>query len=122
MNTPTEPVHALDAHYYTSPDVYRQEKAGLFARTWQYAGHVSEIEKPGDYFTFELAGQNLFCIRDRDGEIRVFHNVCQHRAHELVRDSGNAKLLVCPYHAWTYELTGELRSGPNISSVTGFDR
>ncbi len=122
MTITAEPIRSLDAQYYISPEIYRQEQASLFARTWQYAGHISEVEKPGDYFTFEIAGQNLFCIRDRDEQIRVFHNVCQHRAHELVRESGNAKLIVCPYHAWSYELTGELRAGPNTSAVPGFDR
>lgn len=122
MTTVADPIRSLDAHYYTSPEIYAQEQRSLFAHTWQYAGHISEVEKPGDYFTFEIAGQSLFCIRDRAGEIRVFHNVCQHRAHELVRDSGNAKLLVCPYHSWSYELTGELRSGPNVNAVPGFDR
>ena len=122
MTATLDPVRSLEAHYYTSPAIYAQEQSSLFARSWQYAGHVTEVEKPGDYFTFEIAGQNLFCLRDRQGEIRVFHNVCQHRAHELVRDSGNAKLLVCPYHAWSYELSGELRSGPNVNAVAGFDR
>ena len=122
MTSMPDPVRSLEARYYTSPEVYRQEQDTLFVRTWQYAGHVSEVEKPGDYFTFEIAGQNLFCVRGRDNELRVFHNVCQHRAHELVRGSGNAKLLVCPYHAWSYELSGELRSGPNVQSVVGFDR
>jgi len=48
--------------------------------------------------------------------------VCQHRAHQLVQDSGNAPMIVCPYHAWSYELTGQLRGGPNTRSVEGFDR
>jgi phenylpropionate dioxygenase-like ring-hydroxylating dioxygenase large terminal subunit len=52
---------------------------------------------------------------------RGFYNVCQHRAHELVSGEGNARLLVCPYHAWSYELSGELRSGPNIKSVAGLE-
>ena len=117
-----KPVHSLDARYYTSPAVFEAERKGLLARTWQYAGHVSQLENPGDYFTFEIAGESLFCVRGRDGEIRGFYNVCQHRAHQLVEGDGNTKLLVCPYHAWTYELTGALRSGPNIRSVPGFDR
>lgn len=121
QSTPT-PVRSLDARYYTDPAIFAAEQAGLLSRTWQFAGHVSYLEKPGDYFTFEIAGQNLFCIRDKDGEIRAFYNVCQHRAHQLVQGSGNARLLVCPYHAWTYELTGKLRSGPNINAVPGFDR
>ena len=83
---------------------------------------MSQIPDPGDYFAFEIAGQGLFCIRGRDGVIRTFYNVCQHRAHEIVSGDGSCKVLVCPYHAWTYELTGELRSGPNQRAVPGFDR
>ncbi|MDX6752428.1 aromatic ring-hydroxylating dioxygenase subunit alpha [Geminicoccaceae bacterium 1502E] len=113
---------SLEARYYNDPAIFESENAGLFARTWQFAGHVSQVKSPGDYFTFEIAGQALFCIRDRSGEIRAFYNVCQHRAHELVAGTGNARLLVCPYHAWTYELTGRLRSGPNVSAVPGFRR
>lgn len=115
-------IRSLDARYYTDPKVFRMEQDGLFARTWQFAGHASQVEKPGDYFAFEVAGQSLFCIRGKDDVVRAFYNVCQHRAHELVSGSGHAGLLVCPYHAWTYELTGQLRSGPNIKAVPGFDR
>ena len=126
MNKPQtedlEPVRSLEAHYYTDPAVFEIETNGLLARTWQFAGHISTVENPGDYFTFEIAGQNLFCIRGRDGVIRTFYNVCQHRAHEMVTGAGNCKVVVCPYHAWTYELTGEMRAGPNIKSVPGFER
>jgi phenylpropionate dioxygenase-like ring-hydroxylating dioxygenase large terminal subunit len=116
------PIRSLEARYYTDPEIFRIERSGLLARTWQFAGHASLAEKPGDYFTFTIAGENLFCIRGRDGELRGFYNVCQHRAHELVSGEGNARLLVCPYHAWSYELSGELRSGPNIRSVEGLNR
>ncbi len=122
MNAQGGPVRTLEARYYTDPEIFRIESEGLLARTWQFAGHVSQLAGPGDYFTFSIAGENLFCVRGRDQEIRAFYNVCQHRAHELVAEEGNAKLIVCPYHAWTYELSGELRSGPNINSVPGFDR
>ena len=126
MNKPVTgnvtPLRSLEARYYTDPEIYRDELTGLLSRTWQFAGHVSQLQQPGDYFAFSIAGQNLFAIKGRDNEIRAFYNVCQHRAHELVTGSGNCKVVVCPYHAWTYELTGELRAGPNISSVPGFDR
>lgn len=117
-----EPLHSLEAHYYTDPAIFENERKGLLARTWQYAGHASQVPNVGDYFAFELAGENLFCIRGRDEVVRCFYNVCQHRAHELLRETGNARVVVCPYHAWTYELSGELRAGPNIKSVPGFDR
>jgi len=116
------PVRALEAHYYTDPAMYEHEREAIFARTWQFAGHVSEVADPGDYFAFKIADQNLFCIRDREGALRCFYNVCQHRAHEMVSGSGNCKVVVCPYHAWSYELDGRLRSGPNIKAVPGFDR
>ncbi len=76
----------------------------------------------GDYFAFSIAGENLFCIRGRDGVVRTFYNVCQHRAHEMVSGTGNTRVVVCPYHSWTYELTGGLRAGPNIRNVPGFDK
>ncbi len=117
-----EPIRTLDPRYYTDPAIFHAETEGLLARTWQFAGHTALVENPGDYFTFQIAGQNLFCIRGRDGVLRGFYNVCQHRAHELVTGEGNTRLLVCPYHAWSYELAGDLRSGPNINSVPGFDR
>lgn len=116
------PIHSLDARYYTDPAVFQQECRGLFRTTWQFAGHASQAREIGDYFTFSIAGENLFCIRGRDGVINAYYNVCQHRAHELVAGAGNTRVIVCPYHAWTYELDGTLRSGPNIQSVPGFDR
>lgn len=121
-NVKAKPVRSLEARYYTDPVVFAAEQKSLLAKTWQFAGHSSKVENPGDYFTFEIAGEHLFCIHGKDGAIRAFYNVCQHRAHELVAGEGNTKLLVCPYHAWTYELSGQLRSGPNVSSVPGFDR
>jgi len=120
MNEPL--THSLEARYYTDPAIFAREQSGLLAKTWQFAGHVSQVSKKGDYFAFEIAGQNLFCIRASDGVVRTFYNVCQHRAHEMVQGSGNTRLIVCPYHAWTYELTGGLRGGPNLGAVEGLNR
>ncbi len=117
----TKPVRTLDARYYTDSNLFEQEQRGLLARTWQFACHSSEIAEPGCYTCFSIAGQNLFAVRGQDSEIRAFYNVCQHRAHELVKGNGKSRALVCPYHAWTYELTGQLRGGPNLKSVQGVD-
>ena len=117
----TAPIHSLDARYYTDPQVFRLEQDGLLARTWQFGCHTSDVANPGDYATLEIAGESLFAIRGQDGRLRVFYNVCQHRAHQLVTGKGSTRVVVCPYHAWTYELTGALRSGPNIKAVEGFD-
>ncbi|WP_424973024.1 aromatic ring-hydroxylating oxygenase subunit alpha [Dinoroseobacter sp. S76] len=121
MNERAMPLRSLDARYYTDPAVFEVEKSGLLARTWQFAGHASQLAAPGDYFTFEMADESLFCIKGRDGEIRTFYNVCQHRAHQLVQGEGRTRVVVCPYHAWTYELNGRLRAAPNSKSVPGFD-
>lgn len=116
------PIHSLEARYYTDPAIFEAEREGVLAQTWQFAGHASQCANSGDYFAFEMAGESLFCIRGRDGEIRTFYNVCQHRAHQLVQGEGTTRVVVCPYHAWTYELTGQLRAGPNINVVEGFDK
>ena len=116
------PLRSLEARYYTDPDIFAAEQNGLLARTWQFACHSSALRKSGDYYTFELAGESLVAVKGHDDVIRAFYNVCQHRAHQLVAGSGNTKVLVCPYHAWTYELSGALRAGPNIKSVKGFKR
>lgn len=122
MSNPANPTRSLEARYYTDPAVYKAEQFGVLARTWQYAGHASQLKNIGDYFCFDIAGESLFCIKTRDDEIKGFYNVCQHRAHQLIKGEGNTQLLVCPYHAWSYELSGELRNGPNIKSVPGFDK
>ena len=115
------PLLSLDARYYTDPQIFKVEQQSVFTSTWQFAGHRALLEKTGDYFTFELAGESLFCVLGRDGEVRTFYNVCQHRAHQLVQGTGSSKIITCPYHAWTYDLEGQFRAGPNTKSVEGFD-
>lgn len=115
-------VKSLEARYYTDPEIFHLECAGLLAKTWQFACHVSDLPEGGAYVTFDIAGESLFAIRGRDHNIRVFYNVCQHRAHQLVSGAGTTRVVVCPYHAWTYELTGELRAGPNINAVKELDK
>ena len=113
-----EVVRTLEAAFYTSESIYQKERNTLFTRTWQYAGHLSQVANPGDYFSFEIAGQGLFCIRDNKNVLHTFYNVCQHRAHQIVEGQGEGKkTLVCPYHAWSYHLDGHLLRGPNTEVV-----
>ncbi|MEM8702510.1 MAG: aromatic ring-hydroxylating dioxygenase subunit alpha, partial [Pseudomonadota bacterium] len=69
MNVHSQLTHSLEARYYTDPDHFKREKDGLLARTWQFAGHISQLEKPGDYFTVDIADESIICLRDRAGEL-----------------------------------------------------
>ncbi|MDP6950522.1 MAG: hypothetical protein QF783_05120, partial [Arenicellales bacterium] len=71
----SEVTFSLDAAYYTSEAIYQKERSELFTRTWQYAGHLSQVAKPGDYFSFDIADQSLFCIRDSNNVLHTFYNV-----------------------------------------------
>ncbi len=115
------PVLALDPSYYSDPEIFEKESKTLFASTWQFAGHASKLKEIGDYFAFELFGEDFFCVMGEDSRIRTFYNVCQHRAHPLVSGWGSATKLTCPYHAWTYDLEGILRFGPNLKVVNALD-
>ena len=117
-----EMIRALEAHYYTDPAIFAREAERIFFRTWQFAGHTSQLDKPGDYLTLRLIDQGLFLMRGSDGAVRAFYNVCQHRAHELVQGAGNLRSIVCPYHAWSYELDGRLKRARNSDKVEGFDK
>jgi phenylpropionate dioxygenase-like ring-hydroxylating dioxygenase large terminal subunit len=112
-----------DAPYYFDPGVHQAELRQIFQRNWLYLCHGSQIAKEGDYLVGEIVGQSIYVVRDRDGSVRGFFNVCQHRAHQLLSGSGNIKSVIrCPYHSWTYELDGSLRSAPKCEAVLNFKR
>jgi Rieske 2Fe-2S family protein len=103
------PGYTLDRAFYTEPAIFERDVERIFLRQWLLAGHVSRIPSPGDYFLFEVAGESLIVIRGRDGEIRALLNVCRHRGSRVcTRAEGNARSLVCPYHAWSYATDGAL--------------
>jgi phenylpropionate dioxygenase-like ring-hydroxylating dioxygenase large terminal subunit len=104
----SDPVMGLDARYFTDRELYRRIVDQVFYKNWLLACHSSQVGKPGDYLTLEIYDQDILVTHDRDGAIRAFYNVCQHRGHKLASGSGNKKLLVCPYHAWSYDLRGQL--------------
>ena len=115
--------YTLPARYYTDPAVFEREKEEIFFKSWQYVGPASEVAQPGDYMTTTIVDQGVFAIRGRDGELRAFYNVCQHRAHELLQGKGNVKAVItCPYHAWAYAPDGALRTARNCEAVAGFDK
>ena len=109
--TPESSVPAtLPGKYYYSPEIYEQEKDRIFYCTWQYVGHISMLSEPSSYLVREIADQSVIVLRDTDGELRAFYNVCQHRAHRLLEGNGSlGRLITCPYHAWCYDQKGQLQ-------------
>jgi len=93
---------------YLSEELFALEQDRLFARTWLYAGHASQVPEAGDYWSLDLAGRPVMLVRQPDGAVRVFYNRCAHKGSRLVSDeSGNAgRFFRCPYHSWTYKLDG----------------
>ncbi|KKK38955.1 (2Fe-2S)-binding protein [Mesobacillus campisalis] len=100
---------------YTDPKVLEKEMEMVFAKSWQLVGHVSQVEKVGDFFTAEVAGEPIIVNRGKDEVVRAFYNVCPHRATKLEKNSaGNKKILQCSYHGWTFKLDGQLNKAPNF--------
>ena len=112
---------SLHADAYIEPRWHEIEQREIFARTWQWVGHIESLREPGSYAALEVAGMPVALVRGRDGELRAFYNVCQHRAHELLSGSGRTDTIVCGYHGWTYELTGRLARARRTADVAGFD-
>lgn len=114
----------LAREYYTSGDVFDRETERIFLARWLYAGRASELAGPGAFFVFEVDGESVIVLRDVEGRIRAFHNVCRHRGTRLVEESGGrfSRSIQCPYHAWTYGLDGRLIGAPFMDDVRDFRR
>ena len=107
--------------WYADADVLRREGERIFARSWQYAGHLGQIGETGGFFAATAGQIPVVVTRARDGELRAFLNVCRHRGHVVASGSGERETLQCPYHAWTYGLDGRLRAAPRSDREPGFD-
>jgi len=144
---PLEPTLHRDC--YLTPAWFAREREQIFAREWACVGREEEVPNPGDYLLVELAGESLLLTRDKDGRLHAHHNVCRHRGSQLVpgqlpkgswdapgvRTSEAAATpepppacghfasgIKCPYHAWTYNLDGTLRTAPFLEEGDGFCR
>ncbi len=115
------PTQGLDPKYFSDPVIYEQVKKKIYFKTWQLACHSSQVANPGDYFSLSIFDQDIVVIRGHDGILRALFNVCQHRGHTLLQGAGNKRSIVCPYHAWSYDLDGKLKRAPNSEKVVGFD-
>jgi phenylpropionate dioxygenase-like ring-hydroxylating dioxygenase large terminal subunit len=140
----TKPLH-LDVHeqiecaqtlasrFYIDPAILEIEKRRIFQRAWQLVGTLHEscgelngtkrtISDPESYFTGDVAGEPVIVVRDMQGELRAFSNVCRHRAGPIALGSGCKNVLRCQYHGWTYTLDGRLIGTPDVEGVEFFDR
>jgi choline monooxygenase len=113
---------SLRAEAYVDTKWFDAELKAVFARTWQWICHVEKLSKPGSYVAATVAGMPIAVVRGRDGELRAFYNVCKHRAHELLSGSGTTRAIVCPYHAWTYDLSGGLKAARRADNMESFDK
>jgi p-cumate 2,3-dioxygenase subunit alpha len=117
-------IFRVNRRVFTENEYLELERTRLFSRCWIYAGHESEIPKPGDFRSRRVAGRPVILVRGDDGVIRVLLNTCTHRGALVCREQrGNAHTFQCPYHAWTYNCRGDLIGVPGESSYSEmFDR
>src|ERR1700716_4678630 len=126
--TPLPLPRALPAWTYSHPEMTRLEYERILRPSWQIVGHVNSIPVPGDFITLDLGRDNVVAIRNSQGEIQVFHNVCRHRGTRILEGSrgsqgGNCPgVITCPYHGWSYRLSGELIGMPVRESFSRLDR
>src|SRR5438477_7772208 len=112
---------ALEWSAYTDPSLQALERQGIFARAWQYVGHLAELGQGAGYVAGRVGDIPVVVTRDRTGLLRAFLNVCRHRGSVLAVGAAARETLQCPYHAWTYGLDGALRAAPRSDREAGFD-
>ena len=124
----TAPISYRDSY---DPEYYQQEIDSIFSREWLNVGRVEELPRTGSYFTKEFgwAGKSIIVVKDGDGTVRAFHNVCRHRGNKLVWDdfpteetSGMCRQFTCKYHAWRYNLDGSLNFVQQESEFFDLDK
>jgi choline monooxygenase len=128
-----ECAQTLASRFYTDPSILAIERAKIFQRVWQFVGTTDHscgeangarrtIADPETFFTAEVAGEPIVVVRDKQGTLRAFSNVCRHRAGPIAQGSGCNHVLRCGYHGWTYTLDGQLIGTPDVDGVEFFDR
>jgi Rieske 2Fe-2S family protein len=115
------PETALERDFYCSPADYQVDLEMIWYRDWLFVGHDCEVSTPGSYLTLQVGEYPVLVVRDRDGNLRAFHNSCRHRGSRICSaEHGVAARLVCPYHSWTYQLDGRLFSARDMGPA--FDK
>ena len=113
--------YSLEQVFYKHEDIYQREIRNIFCEHWILAGHTSQIPRSGDFFLFEFDKESVIVTRTKEGHINALLNVCRHRGSRIcLEKSGNTKALICPYHAWAYDLDGQLLAARTMDD--DFDR
>ena len=110
----------LPGHYYYDPEIFERESEQIFYKSWQFIGFTFDLKDPGDYITADILDQKIFVVRGKDRALHAFYNVCMHRGHVLVEGRGNKTIFTCPFHAWSYDTSGDLKAAGNAENVAGF--
>ena len=109
--------YALARPFYTSTAIFEEEFKHIFSRQWQYVDHINRIPNKGDYFLFDIAGEQIIVIRGEGDDVYAHFNVCRHRGSRICLEAeGSKKRLTCPYHAWSYRIDGSLANARAMSS------
>jgi len=102
--------YSLDQEFYVSQHIFDLDVKNIFSKQWVFVGHISRIPNYGDYFLFNIGKESIIIIRDKDNAVHAHYNVCRHRGSQIcLENEGNSKVLICPYHAWTYNIDGSLK-------------
>ena len=121
-NGPLNEATGAQPALYWDEEVAALEDANVFRQDWVCPGLAEEIPEWGDYITYTIAGEPVFVIRDKAGEIKTYSNVCRHRMMQLLEGSGQTSRVICPYHAWTYGLDGKLIGAGHMQHSKGFKK
>ena len=120
---PLARAETIPSAWYTDPRFHELDRDAVFAATWQYVADARQLARPGDHIVAaDVAEQPIIVVRGADGTLRAFYNVCRHRGGPLAMKDGNADMLICKYHGWTYRLDGMLRGVPHFNRVELFDK
>jgi len=118
VNQPIEKAQGLPNECYTNSEYLKFEKENIFKDKWTVIGVGSLVPNPGDALPYNLLGIPLIILRDKEGMIRIFHNVCSHRGHKLLSEPCSLKNIIrCPYHSWSYDFEGKLVATPHIGGL-----
>ena len=115
---PLARAETIPSAWYTDPRSHELDRDAVFATTWQYVADAHQLAHPGDHIVTDVAEQPIIVVRGADRALRAFYNVCRHRGGPLAMKDGNADMLICKYHGWTYRLDGMLRGVPHFNRGT----